>query len=100
MKPNLKEGLMPYPRKLGYGLADGFLGIVDWPAQVVAGTREENAVKGAAVGVVRGFWYSASRMTTGLGDAVLFLLPNPSETRGYSYSGNLPWDGFFAAEEK
>jgi len=100
MKPNLKEGLMPYPRKLGYGLADSFLGLVDVPAQIVVGSRAENPYTGVPVGAVRGLWFGVSRMTTGLGDAVLFLLPNPEESHGYSYSGNLPWDGFFRSEEK
>jgi len=100
MKPNLKEGLMPYPRKLGYGLADGFLGLVDVPAQIAVGARAENPYTGVPIGAVRGLWYGVSRMTTGLGDAVLFILPNPTETRGYSYSGNLPWDGFSRSNDK
>lgn len=93
-KPSLKEGLMPYPRKLGYGLADGFLGLVDVPAQVVAGARADQPVIGVPVGAVRGLWFGVSRITTGLGDAILFLVPNPEETHGYAYSHDLPWGAF------
>ncbi len=100
MKPNLKEGLMPYPRKLGYGLADGFLGLVDIPAQIAVGARSDNPATGVPVGIVRGLWYGVSRSIAGFGDAILFIVPNPAETYGYSYSGNLPWDGFFEDQAK
>lgn len=98
-KPSLKEGLMPYPRKLGHGLADGFVGIADLPAQIVAGARAENPATGIPIGVVRGLWFSTSRITTGLADAILFLAPNPRETLGYGYDGSWPWDAFFVSDE-
>ncbi len=90
MKPNLKEGLMPYPRKLGHGLADGFLGVLELPGQIYKGAKSDNPAAGVPVGIVKGLWYSLSRVSTGFTDAVLFIVPNPEETYGYAYDCTWP----------
>ena len=88
--PTLKEGLKPYGRKLVYGLADGFLGIAELPAQIVAGAREGETVKG----IGKGFWYWWSREVYGLGGigSVLgCLASNPEDNPGHTYKGEWPW---------
>jgi putative exosortase-associated protein (TIGR04073 family) len=93
-KPNLKEGLKPFPRKLGRGLADGFLGVLEFPGQIYAGATSPQPMSGTALGVVKGFWFGLSRTATGLGDAILFIVPNPEDTKGYAYDQDWPWGGF------
>lgn len=91
-KPTIKEGLMPYPRKIAHGLADGFLGIVELPGQIVKGaTSEDGVLVGLPVGVVKGLWFGGARSAYGIGDAILFLVPNPAETEGYGYEEEWPW---------
>lgn len=90
LKPNLKEGCLPVGRKLVRGLANGFLGVLDLPGQIVKGFRDEQFL----LGIIRGVWFSYSRTTSGIGEAILFLVPNPVETQGYSYGSNMPWGGF------
>ena len=80
-KPTLKEGLMPIPRKLGHGFVNGFLGILEFPGQIVQGSRQGEI----PLGVVEGVWFWWSRSYNGFSDALLCLLPNPETTTGY------PW---------
>ena len=90
--PTLAEGIKPYGWKFAHGVTDGFLGIVELPAQITKGARK-NAT---GMGIVKGVWYWWSRSATGLGDAVLFLFPNPKDTCGWGWEDNWPWDGFNA----
>jgi putative exosortase-associated protein (TIGR04073 family) len=90
MKPTLKEGLMPYPRKLVRGLGDSFLGILELPGQVLKGVRDDG-VAGLPMGLVKGVWFSSSRVVSGA-DAVLFLAPNPEDQLGYVFEQAWPWE--------
>ena len=89
-KPTLKEGLMPYPRKIVRGLSNGVLGILELPGQIVKGTKDDG-ITGLGVGAVKGIWFGASRAVYGLGDAVLFLIPNPEDQLGYAFEQEQPW---------
>ena len=91
-EPNLKEGLMPYPRKFVRGLGDCVFGIVELPGQVVKGTRTENPVVGLPVGAVKGVWFSYSRIVNSVDDIVLFLIPNPADPVGDSFDELWPWN--------
>ena len=93
MKPTLKEGLMPYPRKIVRGASNGLLGILELPGQIVKGVRNDG-VAGVPEGVVKGIWFTYSRGVYGLGDAVLFLVPNPEEQVGYAFEEKWPWGAF------
>ncbi len=90
-KPNLKEGLMPYPRKIVRGVANGFAGIVEVPGQIVKGVSDDGAV-GIPVGAVKGVWFWFGRSASGYGDAILFLAPNPPDQVGYAFEQEWPWD--------
>lgn len=91
-KPNLKEGLMPYPRKFARGLSDGLFGVLEVPGQVVQGAQSENPWLGVPVGAVRGVWFAYGRTVCGVADAVLFLVPNPETQVGYGYDHVWPWE--------
>lgn len=86
-KPTLKEGLMPIPVKLGHGLANGFLGILELPGQIIQGSRNGEV----ATGVVEGVWFWWSRTYNGFGDIMLCIFPNPEETVGYPWDAKWPW---------
>jgi hypothetical protein len=90
--PSLKEGVKPIGRKLVYGLADGFLGIVELPSQIVVGVKDGNV----ATGVCKGFWFWWSREIYGMGGIAAIpccLLSNPADNPGYAYKGEWPWSG-------
>jgi hypothetical protein len=91
-EPSLREGLKPYGRKLVRGVANGFLGIAEVPGQMRTGSAEGNVALGAA----RGVWFWWSRTVYGFGEAVLFLAPNPDDTRGYPLREEWPWDALQA----
>lgn len=87
-KPTLKEGVMPIPRKLVHGLANGFAGIAELPGQIVQGAHEGKTARG----VVDGFWFFLSRNYNGFADIFLCVVPNPEETVGYPWDEEWPWD--------
>jgi len=91
LKPNLKEGLMPYPRKIVRGLANGLLGIVEVPGQIVKRAKAERPLIGVPLGVAKGLWFWTGRTIYGYGDAVLFLVPNPEDQLGYGFEEEWPW---------
>mgnify|MGYP006298976491 CR=1 FL=1 len=78
---------MPIPVKLGHGLANGLLGIVDFPGQIAQGAREGKV----GTGVVEGVWFWWSRTYNGFGDALLCIVPNPETTTGYPWDAKWPW---------
>lgn len=87
-KPTLKEGIMPIPRKLGHGLANGIAGIVELPGQIVQGQKEGKL----GTGIVEGVWFWWSRSYNGFGDIFLCLVPNPEKTAGVPWDEKWPWD--------
>ncbi|MDA0321508.1 MAG: hypothetical protein O2923_02155 [Verrucomicrobia bacterium] len=89
-KPSLKEGLMPYPRKIIRGVSNGFLGVLEVPGQIYRGVCDDGLI-GAPIGLVKGLWFGVGRSIYGLGDAALFLLPNPKEQVGYAFEQEYPW---------
>jgi putative exosortase-associated protein (TIGR04073 family) len=91
-KPNLKEGLMPYPRKLVRGLANGLLGIAEVPGQIVKGAGASEPGANIASGAVKGVWYWLSRTAHGIPEAILFLVPNPPDQVGNPLDEKWPWD--------
>lgn len=86
-KPTMKKGMMPIPMKLGHGLANGYLGIIELPGQIVQGSREGDV----PTGVVKGVWFWWSRSYNGFGDMFLCLVPNPETTTGYPWDDKWPW---------
>ena len=91
-EPTLADGIQPWGNKLGHGVTDAFLGIVELPGQIVKGSRENKV----GTGIAKGFWFWWSRSATGCGDAITFLFPNPKDTCGYAWDGEWPWSGFEA----
>jgi len=87
-KPNLKEGCAPMGRKLVRGAINGFLGVLELPGQAKKGFQEKKPLQG----IVKGVWFWWSRQVYGIGEATLFLVPNPKDIPGYSYSEAWPWD--------
>ena len=87
-KPDLKEGIQPIFNKLGRGLGNGFLGIVEVPGQIKKGAGEGNVLKGT----LKGFWYWGSRGVYGLGDIMSCLVPNPVDNLGVHFEEERPWD--------
>jgi len=87
-EPTLAEGLSPYPNKLLRGLGNGVLGIAELPGQIIKGADDGNVV----LGLVKGLWFSASRVHYGMNDVFGFLGPNPPDTRGYAFEQEWPWD--------
>ncbi|MDP3920683.1 MAG: hypothetical protein Q8R76_07765 [Candidatus Omnitrophota bacterium] len=85
--PSLAQGLKPIPVKLLHGIADGFLGILEVPAQTIKGAHDGNVVKGLGKGV----WFWFSRMVYGFGNIYTCLVPNPPDNHGYPMSGDWPW---------
>lgn len=88
-KPTLKEGLKPIPMKLGHGISDGLLGVLEVPSQIKIGIDEGNVAKGIGKGV----WFWWSRMWYGFGNIYTCLVPNPADNPGYAYNGEWPWSG-------
>jgi hypothetical protein len=86
-EPSLAEGIKPIGRKLGRGLTDGLLGIVELPSQTLKGASEGNALKGLG----RGFWFWMSREVYGLGSIYTSIVPNPKDNPGYAFTGEWPW---------
>lgn len=91
-KPNLKEGVKPYGRKLVHGFANGLLGIVELPGQIVKGSKEGNV----ALGVGKGVWFWWSRMVYGMGNIYGCLVPNHVDNPGYHWTGEYPWSDLAA----
>jgi len=89
-EPSLAEGLKPIPVKLGHGLADGLLGILEVPGQTIKGANDGNALKGLGKGV----WFWWSRMVYGFGNIYTCLVPNPPDNPGYPMSGKWAWSSF------
>ncbi len=94
-KPTLKEGLMPIPMKLGHGLANGALGILEVPGQIVQGVRNDEV----GTGVVEGFWFWWSRSYNGFRNVMLCIVPNPEETVGYPWDAKWPWSALTESTE-
>ncbi len=86
-KPSLSEGLKPIPMKLGHGVADGLLGILEVPGQIKLGIDEGNVAKGIGKGV----WFWWSRMWYGFGNIYTCLVPNSPDNPGAAFSGDWPW---------
>ena len=82
------EGIEPYPNKIVRGLGNGLLGVVEIPGQIIKGADDGNVI----LGVVKGFWFAASRTQYGLNETFGFLFPNPPDTRGYAFEQEWPWD--------
>jgi len=87
-KPTLSEGLDPVGKKLGHGLANAFLGVLEFPGQIKKGINDGNGAKG----LVKGVWYWFSREVNGMGQVVTFLLPAPAENVGPMFDEEMPWD--------
>lgn len=96
-KPTLKEGLMPYPRKIVRGVANGFAGIAEVPGQIVKGASSGDALVGIPVGAVKGVWFWFGRSANGYADAILFLVPNPPDQVGCGFDEEWPWDALVDA---
>ena len=94
-KPTIAEGVMPIPRKLGHGLANGFAGIVELPGQIVQGQREGELGNG----VLEGVWFWFSRSYNGFGDIFLCLVPNPESTVGTPWDAEWPWSALLEESE-
>jgi len=90
LKPTLKEGLMPYPRKLARAASDMFLGGMEVPAQYGQGAYAGEPVTGA----VRGVWYWLSRQWYGTLNLPLFMVPNPRDNPGVAFNTDWPWSGY------
>ncbi|HLF18813.1 MAG TPA: hypothetical protein VI749_07980 [Candidatus Omnitrophota bacterium] len=88
--PSLEEGIKPIGRKLGRGLGNGLFAIAELPGQTIRGASEGNVFKG----VIRGFWFGASRMAYGFTGVTTALVPNPPDNPGYAFNGEWPWTVF------
>lgn len=86
-QPSLKEGLKPIPVKLGHGLTDGLLGILELPGQTIQGIEDGNVLKGLG----KGIWFWWSREVYGFGSIYTCLVPNPVDNPGYPMSGKWAW---------
>ncbi len=86
-EPDLGTGISPYGRKFVHGLADGLLGIAELPGQIRKGVND----KKVGTGIVKGFWYTLSRTASGIGDAFLFIFPNPKDTTGFAWEQKWSW---------
>ncbi len=92
-KPNLTEGVKPWFRKLGRGLGNGFLGILEVPGQIKKGADDGNVAKGVGKGV----WYWFSREVYGMGDIMSSFVPNPEDNMGaVHFEEEWPWEALTA----
>jgi hypothetical protein len=96
LKPSLKEGLMPYPRKLARAASDLYLGMMEIPAQYGQGAYAGEPLTGAA----RGVWYWLSRQWYGTLNLPLFMVPNPRDNPGVAFNTDWPWTGYIHCVSK
>ena len=87
-KPTLEEGIKPIGRKLGRGIGNGLLGILEVPGQIKKGAEEGNAVKGVGKGV----WYWFSRAAYGFNNIMTSFVPNPEDNLGVHFEEEWPWE--------
>jgi len=87
-EPSLAEGLEPVGNKLGRGLANTFLGIMEVPGQTIEGGMDGNVL----LGFGRGIWYWFSREVYGIGSIFSCIVPNPEDNPGYPLSHEWPWE--------
>lgn len=88
-KPELYKGLFePMGKKLVKGLSDGFLGVAEFPGQIVKGVKD----KSPDAGIVKAVWYTFSREMWGCYELVSFYLPGQRENRGMAFDQEWPWD--------
>jgi putative exosortase-associated protein (TIGR04073 family) len=94
--PDFTSGtLKPMQAKLTRGAANGFLGIMEVPGQIIKGSTS-----GAPdIGIVKGVWYCVSRMACGVGDIITFMLPNHTYEEGLPFDEEWPWDAFTEASD-
>jgi len=91
-KPTLKEGLKPIPMKLGYGVSDGLLGILEVPGQIKLGLDDGNL----PLGIGKGIWFWWSRTWYGFGSIYTCLVPNSPDNLGYEFNGDWAWSALTA----
>lgn len=87
-EPSLGEGVKPIGRKLGRGIGNGLLGILEVPGQIVKGADDGNVVKGVGKGV----WYWFSRTAYGFNNIMTALVPNPEDNLGVHFEEEWPWE--------
>lgn len=87
----LKKGVIPVFTKLGHGIINVLLGILEFPGQIKAGIVKDNLL----VGIVKGGWFTISRLTTGAQQIGLFIFPNPIEEKGFPFGQTMPYDALF-----
>jgi hypothetical protein len=86
--PNVGEGIKPIGRKLGRGIGNGLLGILEIPGQIKAGLNEGNVLKGA----VKGIWYGLNPTAYGISNIGTAFVPNPENNERASFDQEWPWD--------
>ena len=87
-KPSFSEGVKPIGRKLGRGIGNGFLGILEVPGQIKQGSADGNVAKGVA----KGFWYWMSRSVYGFNNIMTSFVPNPEDNLGVHFEQEKPWE--------
>ena len=84
----MKGALKPVGKKLVRGGGDILFGVVELPGQIIKNTKQ-----GALdLGIIKGVWYSASRIIDGAADIVTLLLPVPADNKGVAYDETRPWN--------
>ncbi len=85
-----KDGVSPVGEKALRGLQDAFGGILEAPAQLSKPSCENKFVDGI-VRVCKAIIYPVARVLSGTFDLATVLLPNDTETYGYSFNEKHPW---------
>lgn len=78
-----------FPAKLGHGLANMTLGLIELPKNIINISDDSNILVGATWGALRGVLHGASRTLVGVAD----VLTSPFATADYLSPG-YPWERF------
>lgn len=85
-----KDGINPVGEKAVRGLADAFGGILEAPAQLSKSSCRNKFMDGI-IRIGKAITYPIARILSGTYDLVTVLLPNDTETYGYSFDEKRPW---------
>ena len=77
----------PIIKKLGRGLLNTGLGVLEVPGQIMKGIEERSW----DLGIIKGVWYALSRTVDGIWDLATFPLPGPADTKGEPFDEEWPW---------
>ncbi len=86
--------LAPVQNKFMRGAGNLLLCFLEFPGQVIKGSKEDDF----GGGIVKGVWYTLSRAWHGASEMVTPCLPWPKDQMGVAFDQRYPWDAFHAAD--